>query len=203
MPRSIYSKSLVAGLGCFLGLLASCSPLPTQPSPPQSQPGAGVPQPSPSPQPGAGASQPSPSQPTVAAAQSEATAQLEAQVAQQINAIRQEQGLSALSNNQRLAQVARNYSRRMAEEGFFAHTSPRGDTLVDRVQSAGITYLAIGENLYTSTNIPQPATAAVDGWMNSPGHRENILRSEYRETGIGVWQVGNTYYFTQLFLRSR
>jgi len=41
----------------------------------------------------------------------------------------------------------------------------------------------------------------VQGWMDSPGHRENILRPEYRETGIGVWRTGNTYYFTQLFMR--
>jgi uncharacterized protein YkwD len=128
---------------------------------------------------------------------------MEAEVVQQINAIRQQQGLSPLSTNSQLAQVARNYSRRMAEERFFAHTSPTGDTLVDRVRAAGIPYLAVGENLYTSTNIPRPASAAVTGWMNSPGHRDNILRAEYRETAVGVWQVGNSYYFTQLFLRSR
>lgn len=90
----------------------------------------------------------------------------------------------------------------MAEQNFFAHVGPQGDTLTDRVKSADIFYLMVGENLFTSTNIPQPVPAAVEGWMNSPGHRENILRPEYRETGIGVWKVGNTYYFTQLFMRA-
>ncbi|HEY9881223.1 MAG TPA: CAP domain-containing protein [Leptolyngbyaceae cyanobacterium] len=142
--------------------------------------------------------------PTVnaATAQSEATGQMEAQVFAQINTIRQQQGLSELRQNDKLAQVARDYSRRMAEGDFFAHTSPQGDTMVERVHAAGIFYFMLGENLFTSTNIPQPANAAVNGWMNSPGHRENILRREYRETGIGVWRQGNTYYFTQLFMRS-
>ncbi|HIK14254.1 MAG TPA: CAP domain-containing protein [Leptolyngbyaceae cyanobacterium M33_DOE_097] len=135
-------------------------------------------------------------------AQSTATAQMEAQVRQQINKIRQQKGLVELRNNEKLAQVARNYSRRMAEEKFFAHVSPQGDTLSDRVEAEKIFYFLIGENLFTSTNIPKPVPAAIDGWMKSPGHRENILRSEFRETGIGVWKVGNTYYFTQLFLRS-
>jgi len=136
------------------------------------------------------------------AAQSTATAQMEKQVRQQINEIRQKQGLTMLRNNEKLAQVARNYSRRMAEEKFFAHISPQGDTLSDRVESAKIFYFLVGENLFTSTNIPKPVPAAIDGWMKSSGHRENILRSEFRETGVGVWKVGNTYYFTQLFLRS-
>lgn len=135
-------------------------------------------------------------------AQSATTADMEAQVRQQINAIRQQQGLGQLRHHEPLAQVARNYSRRMAEQRFFAHTSPQGDTMVQRVKSAGIVYLMLGENLFTSTNIPQPVPAAVNGWMNSPGHRANILRSEYQETGIGIWRQGNTYYFTQLFLRS-
>jgi uncharacterized protein YkwD len=144
---------------------------------------------------------PSP-QASTAAAQSPATAQMEGQVQQQINQIRQQQGLTELRDNKKLAQVARDYSRRMAEQKFFAHVSPQGDTLADRVKAGGIFYLAVGENLFTSTNILQPVPAAVEGWMNSSGHRKNILRPEYRETGIGVWKIGNTYYFTQLFMRS-
>ncbi len=134
--------------------------------------------------------------------QSSETARMEKEVQQQINAIRQQQGLVELRQNEKLAQVARTYSRRMAEEKFFAHVSPKGDTLADRVGAAKIFYFRVGENLFTSTNIADPVPAAVDGWMNSPGHRENILRPEFRETGIGVWRIGNTYYFTQLFLRS-
>lgn len=135
-------------------------------------------------------------------AQSTSTAEMEEQVRQQINAIRQQKNLTPLENNAKLAAVARDYSRRMAIENFFEHTSPKGDTAADRARSAGIFYVMLGENLFTSTNIPQPVPAAIEGWMDSPGHRENILRAEYRQTGIGVWQKGNTYYFTQLFMRS-
>lgn len=139
--------------------------------------------------------------PTAAApAQSPAIAQMESQVRQQINAIRRQRGLTELSNNEKLAQVARNYSRRMAEENFFAHVSPQGDTLSDRIKAAGIFYFMVGENLFTSTNISQPVPAAIQGWMQSPGHRENILRREFRQTGVGIWQEGTQYYFTQLFL---
>ncbi|UBF25690.1 CAP domain-containing protein [Kovacikia minuta CCNUW1] len=140
--------------------------------------------------------------PTVKSAQSAATAGMESEVRQRINTIRQRQGLTALRYNDRLAQVARSYSRRMAEQNFFAHVSPQGDTLSDRVGAARIFYFTVGENLFTSTNIPQPTPAAVEGWMKSPGHRENILYPEFRETGVGVWKRGNTYYFTQLFMRS-
>lgn len=135
-------------------------------------------------------------------AQSPQTAEIEAQIRQRINEIRQEQGLSELQVNEKLAEVARRYSQQMAEQNFFSHTSPTGSTLEQRVQSAGIVYMLVGENLFKSTNIPQPVNAAVEGWMDSPGHRENILRSQYRETGVGVWQDGETYYVTQLFLRS-
>jgi uncharacterized protein YkwD len=134
-------------------------------------------------------------------AQASSTAQMETEVWQQINTIRQQQGLSQLRNNEKLAEVARRYSRQMAEQNFFSHTSPKGDTMVERVHSSGIFYLRLGENLFMGTNIPQPASTAVEGWMNSPGHRRNILLPDYRETGIGVWRKGNTYYFTQLFMR--
>lgn len=137
-----------------------------------------------------------------AIAQSPATAQMEAQVRQRINEIRQQHGLRQLRNNEKLAAVARNYSRQMAEQNFFSHTSPAGDTMVQRVHSAGIFYFMLGENLFKCTNFPQPVPSAVQGWMESPGHRENILRPEYLDTGIGVWRKGNTYYFTQLFMRS-
>ena len=137
-----------------------------------------------------------------ATAQSPATAQMEAQVRQRINEIRLSHGLSQLRHNEKLATVARNYSHQMAEQNFFSHTSPAGDTMVQRVHSAGIFYFTLGENLFKCTNIPQPVPSAVQGWMDSPGHRENILRPEYRETGIGVWRKGNSYYFTQLFMRS-
>ena len=89
----------------------------------------------------------------------------------------------------------------MAEEESFAHVSPTGDAPAQRVSCADIAYWIVGENLFTSTNAPDPAPLAVESWMDSPGHRDNVLRSSFTETGVGVWQTGNTYYFTQLFMR--
>lgn len=129
------------------------------------------------------------------------TAQMEAAVRQGINQVRQKNKLQPLQNNEKLAQVARNYSRQMAQKNFFSHTGANGSTLQDRIRAGGISYWIVGENLFKSRNVPQPVPAAIEGWMQSPGHRENILRPVFRETGVGVWRVGNTYYITQLFLR--
>jgi len=136
------------------------------------------------------------------AVQSPSIAAMETAVQQQINKIRTSNNLKPLQSNQKLAQVAREYSRKMARENFFSHTSPQGDTPSQRVRTGGIFYIVVGENLFKSTNAPHPVPLAVEGWMDSPGHRENILRPEYRETGVGVWRSGSTYYITQLFLRS-
>ncbi|HEY9699519.1 MAG TPA: CAP domain-containing protein [Trichocoleus sp.] len=142
------------------------------------------------------------SQPEPMPSQSPSTATMETQVIDQINQIRLQKGLSELRFNEKLTVVARRYSKEMAEKNFFSHNSPQGDTVVERVRAEGVYYIMVGENLFRGTNLPQPVSIAVSGWMNSPGHRANILRSEYRETGVGVWRIGNTYYMTQLFLRS-
>lgn len=119
-------------------------------------------------------------------AQSDTIAQMEAKVRQQINQIRQERGLNQLQANEQLAQVARAYSQQMAEKNFFSHTGPEGSTPAQRVGSAGLSYRLVGENLFKSTNAPEPVSLSVQGWMDSPGHRENILRSGLVETGVGI-----------------
>ncbi len=134
-------------------------------------------------------------------AQSANNAKIEAAIRQGINQVRQENKLKPLQNNEKLAQVARNYSRQMAEQNFFSHTGADGSTLEKRVRAGGIYYWVVGENLFKSKNISKPVSPAIDGWMKSPGHRENILRPFFSETGVGVWRVGNSYYITQLFLR--
>ncbi|MBD2354027.1 CAP domain-containing protein [Tolypothrix sp. FACHB-123] len=134
-------------------------------------------------------------------AQTPQTAQVESQIRQQINQVRQKNGLQPLQNNEKLAQVARKYSRQMIEENFFSHTGIDGSTLSQRVRAGNISYWIIGENLFRSKNISQPVSPAVEGWLESPGHRANILRPVFRETGVGVWRKGNTYVITQLFLR--
>jgi len=132
--------------------------------------------------------------------QSSKMAEMEEQLWQRVNDIRQSQGLNELQPDPKLAEVARQYSQRMAEEEVFSRSSSLRVTPAQRLRSAGITYWVVGENLFKSTH-SQPVNAVVEGWIDSPGHRANILRSEYRETGIGIWHDGETYYVTQLFLR--
>jgi uncharacterized protein YkwD len=144
---------------------------------------------------------PTQSPPTSQPTQSATTKEIEIAIRESINQVREDEQLSPLQHNERLAQVARMYSRQMAEQDFFSHTGIDGSTLADRVRAGGIIYWVVGENLFKSTNIPEPVQVAVDGWMDSPGHRENVLRPVFQETGVGVWRVNNTYYITQLFLR--
>lgn len=127
---------------------------------------------------------------------------METAIWEQINTIRQENELKPLKNNAQLAAIAREYSQKMAEEDFFSHTSPDGTTPAQRVRDGGVFYIVVGENLFRSTNIGDPVPSAVQGWMDSPGHRQNILHAVFSETGIGIWREGNRYYITQLFLRS-
>jgi len=130
-------------------------------------------------------------------------AALEQEVVRRINAIRRERGLQPLATNDELGQIARDYSCLMAREDFFSHTGPAGGTVADRVREAGIAYRLVGENLARNTNAADPVAVAVQGWMDSPGHRENILREGFAETGVGACREGSRYYFTQIFLQPR
>ena len=116
-----------------------------------------------------------------------------------VNQERIANGLPALIPHADLANVARAHSRDMAWRNYFAHVNPDGDGPFDRLAAAGITYRAAGENL-AFNNHPNPARVAVNGWMNSPGHRENILFEAFTHAGMGVAYDGNGgYYFTQVF----
>jgi uncharacterized protein YkwD len=128
-------------------------------------------------------------------------ADMEEQVRKGINAVRREHGLKPLKGHAELTRVAREHSRRMVKEKFFAHVDPDGRSMVDRLQAAGIGYQMAAENIFSSTNVPDPVSTAVTGWMNSPGHRTNILRPEVTHTGVGIWRKGESFYFTQVFLR--
>jgi uncharacterized protein YkwD len=131
--------------------------------------------------------------------QSDSEARLETGITGRINAIREEHGLPALRSDPALASLARAHSRSMSRERFFAHEDPGGDTVADRLRAAGLGYRALGENIARSRNAPDPAVAAVDGWMASEGHRQNILRKAFTETGVGIWRDGETVYVTQIF----
>jgi uncharacterized protein YkwD len=101
-----------------------------------------------------------------------------------------------------LVAIARSYSRRMAEEGFFSHTDPEGRTVFERVKESGIKFSQLAENLLTIKGYLNPVPPGVEQWMSSERHRLNILNPEYRYAAIGAWVDRNgTVYFTQIFVR--
>ncbi len=99
-----------------------------------------------------------------------------------VNQQRSQAGCRPLALSGALNELAQDFSEEMAARGFFDHTDPDGKTPWDRAAALGITNLG-GENIAEG----QPdAQAVMDAWMNSPGHRANILNCEYHTIGIGV-----------------
>jgi uncharacterized protein YkwD len=106
------------------------------------------------------------------------------------NQIRATAGLPALKDNAKLRKAALGQSNDMVVNGYFDHTSLDGDTFVDRIISAGYTKRndgwTLGENLAWGTGDLSTAQGVMDAWMNSAGHKANILKKAYREVGIGI-----------------
>lgn len=122
----------------------------------------------------------------------------------EINLRRKEHGLAELLFSEQLRDVARSYSRRMAEEGFFSHTDPQGRTPRDRAKEAGLKWTVLAENLLRVKGYINPVPPSVDRWMANPAHRQNILEPDHEISGVGVWMASDeTYFFTQLFLSNK
>lgn len=129
--------------------------------------------------------------------------QLERDCLQELNRIRKELGIRQLELSERLLSVARNHSRQMAERGFFSHVDPEGRDLKWRVNAAGLFWHALGENIAAvSANRINPVAFVMHGWMNSPGHRDTMLRPDFKYAAVGVW-IGSDHmiYFTAIFMR--
>jgi uncharacterized protein YkwD len=107
-----------------------------------------------------------------------------------LNVQRRAHGLRKLRENSKLRHAAAGYSRLMVSQGFFSHVSPGGSTLESRVNSThyldGARSWSIGENIAWGTGRLGTPRAIVKAWMNSPGHRDNILNGTYRDIGIGI-----------------
>jgi uncharacterized protein YkwD len=108
-----------------------------------------------------------------------------------LNAQRSSHGLKALVSSPQLRKVAQEYSRAMVRQRFFDHVSPGGSTLLSRVRR-GTTYLSgvrdysLGENIAWGSGEYATPGETVKGWMESSGHRANILNRRFRHIGIGV-----------------
>ncbi|EJP6471931.1 MULTISPECIES: CAP domain-containing protein [unclassified Clostridium] len=123
---------------------------------------------------------------------------LEQEVVTLVNAERAKAGLPALKANAELSNVARLKSQDMIDKKYFSHTSPTYGSPFDMMKKFGIKYSAAGENI--ASGYPT-AKAVVDGWMNSPGHRANILNKSFTEIGVGLAKSSDgTYYWTQMFI---
>jgi uncharacterized protein YkwD len=120
------------------------------------------------------------------------------------NSERRAHGIRPLAWDDSLAAQARLHSRRMAELGFFAHRDPKRGALGERIGGAGLSRRVIAENLHRSYGYGDPAHAAVEGWMGSPGHRRNLLNGGFTVTGIGVARARDgTWFATQIFASRR
>lgn len=119
----------------------------------------------------------------------------EREVVRLINEIRSQYGLGQLAVNTELSRVARIKSQDMHDLGYFSHTSPTYGSPFDMMKRFGIRYRTAGENIAMGYRSPQ---SVVDGWMNSPGHRANILNGSFKEIGMGYIEHGN--YWTQMFI---
>jgi len=122
-------------------------------------------------------------------------ASAEAQVLALVNQERAAAGCRPLTASKALASLAENFSRAMAEQGFFDHTDPSGATPWDRAARAGITDLG-GENIARGQPDPE---SVMDSWMNSPGHRANILDCDFTTLGVGVHYGPGGPWWTQDF----
>lgn len=119
----------------------------------------------------------------------------ENEVVRLVNAERAKNGLSPLTQDWELSRVARYKSQDMKDNSYFSHTSPTYGSPFNMIKNFGISYRTAGENIAKGQSTPQ---AVVNAWMNSSGHRANILNSSY--TKIGVGYIADGKYWTQMFI---
>ena len=114
-----------------------------------------------------------------------------------LNADRRANGLAALAWNPQLAELARDYGQDMLSRDFFSHDNPEGQSPFDRMRARGITFRYAGENLASNGSVE----AAESAFMDSPGHRANILNSHFNKVGIGVCRGNDgSVYVIQEFI---
>lgn len=129
---------------------------------------------------------------------------IETQILERSNFQRESIGLNPLLPEKSLADIARQHSKNMLEQGFFAHVDSDGNRVSDRVNRLypELLYIAVAENLFSIENATDEETIldeAIGGWLKSPGHRENILNGKYSHLGVGAVQKGKKIMITQVF----
>lgn len=128
----------------------------------------------------------------------QSAASYEQQVLELVNEQRTNYGLAPLSYSKELEAVAYAHSKDMAQNNYFSHTNLSGQSPFDRIHAAGISYRSAAENIAAGQKTPQEVVSA---WMNSAGHRANILNSSVTKMGVGIYSGGSYgIYWTQLFI---
>ena len=119
-----------------------------------------------------------------------------------INTERERRGLRALAWSEDAAKLARMHSQNMARYHFFSHRGLDGSMVNDRAEKMGIfNWRAIGENIAFNRGYDDPVRIAVEKWLESPSHKQNMLNKDWIESGLGVAiSADGSYYFTQVFL---
>ena len=121
----------------------------------------------------------------------------EQKVVELVNVERQKAGLPTLKMDSAISNVARAKSKDMAVNNYFAHQSPTYGSAGDMLRQFGISWSAWGENIASGQRTPE---IVVNAWMNSPGHRANILSNNFSKIGVGyVTNSNGTPYWTQIF----
>ena len=117
------------------------------------------------------------------------------QVVTLVNAERAKEGLAPLTMDAKLSDAA--LIRAKETQISFSHTRPNGTSFSTVLAESGISYRGAGENIAYGQQTPE---AVVTAWMNSPGHRANIMNASYTTIGVGCYMAGNTPYWAQLFI---
>ena len=124
---------------------------------------------------------------------------LEDEVISLVNAERTKRGLQPLAKNWELCRVARYKSQDMATRGYFAHNSPTYGSPFDMMEDFGLRFTAAAENIAYGQRTP---SEVMNAWMNSAGHRSNILSGNVSEIGVGVAKRSDgVLFWTQMFIR--
>ena len=124
---------------------------------------------------------------------------LEAEVIRLVNIERSKKGLQALKADWEISRVARYKSQDMINKKYFSHTSPTYGSPFKMLETFGIRFSSAGENIAYGQQTP---AAVMNSWMNSSGHRANILSPSYTHIGVGLAKSSSgVYYWTQMFTK--
>lgn len=172
---------------------STAAPAATTPAPAVTKPVTAAPKPVTTAAPAATA----PAKPvTTAPAQSGNLAQYAQDVFNIVNQERANAGLNPLAYDTQIEQAANLRAQEIVQS--FSHTRPNGTSCFTVFKEMGISYTMVAENIAYGQRTP---AEVMNGWMNSEGHRKNILTPELTNIGVGVYQSGNTIYWVQLFKR--